>query len=411
MTSRASGSATPSGVRCVRPLYASTPRRMFSIDFAPRRGIAASAPSSSARSRSASDAMPEPLEELLRGLHPDALDAEHLHQRRRDTSRAAPRGTGRCRCCAMRRDAARRCSCRRPAARSAAPSSTPAPSGARVLERLGGALVGHELEERLARELHQRANLAQAVARSRGWSAMAMTTRTSFHARVRAVPCCAPSAVASTRRSSTCRSRRCARDTTPTSTSTARARSSRRTVTIRACGCRCFSATRAVLCGIDEAIAILKLCSGRRAPDGRGTTAGRSSTVRALYDGDAIEPFETVMTIEGDYALFAHLETPYLGVLARRTRIATNARAIVDAADGKEVLFFPGALRPPSRADRRRLRGIHLRRARRLDRRERRVVGLARDGHRSARADRRVRRRHRARDAEVRAVHRSRRST
>jgi nicotinate phosphoribosyltransferase len=30
-----------------------------------------------------------------------------------------------------------------------------------------------------------------------------------------------------------------------------------------------------------------------------------------------------------------------LGVLARRTRIATNARAIVDAADGKDVLFFP----------------------------------------------------------------------
>ncbi len=63
--------------------------------------------------------------------------------------------------------------------------------------------------------------------------------------------------------------------------------------------------------------------------------------MRALYDGDAIAPFETVMTIEGDYALFAHLETEYLGVLARRTRIATNARAIVDAAGGKDVLFFP----------------------------------------------------------------------
>jgi nicotinate phosphoribosyltransferase len=30
-----------------------------------------------------------------------------------------------------------------------------------------------------------------------------------------------------------------------------------------------------------------------------------------------------------------------LGVLSRRTRIATNARAIVAAANGKEVLFFP----------------------------------------------------------------------
>ena len=27
---------------------------------------------------------------------------------------------------------------------------------------------------------------------------------------------------------------------------------------------------------------------------------------------------ETVMTIEGDYATFAHLETVYLGCLARR---------------------------------------------------------------------------------------------
>ena len=63
--------------------------------------------------------------------------------------------------------------------------------------------------------------------------------------------------------------------------------------------------------------------------------------MHALYDGDRIEPFETVLTIEGDYDLVAHLETPYLGVLSRRTRIATNARAIVDAAGGKDVLFFP----------------------------------------------------------------------
>ena len=102
-----------------------------------------------------------------------------------------------------------------------------------------------------------------------------------------------------------------------------------------------FQRQSAVLCGIDEAIAILRLCSGMAASGGRWTDGWDRLTVRALYDGDAIDPFETVMTIEGDYGLFAHLETPYLGVLARRTRIATNARAIVDAADGKEVLFFP----------------------------------------------------------------------
>ena len=101
-----------------------------------------------------------------------------------------------------------------------------------------------------------------------------------------------------------------------------------------------FQRNTSVLCGIDEAIAILKLCSGRR--DGTSWRDGWNQLdVHALYDGDRIAPFETVMTIEGDYDLFAHLETPYLGVLSRRTRIATNARAIVDAAGGKDVLFFP----------------------------------------------------------------------
>ncbi len=92
-----------------------------------------------------------------------------------------------------------------------------------------------------------------------------------------------------------------------------------------------FQRNDAVLCGMDEALAILRLCSGNWS----------ALAVRALFDGDRIRPYETALTIEGDYAAFAHLETPYLGVLSRRTRIATNARAIVDAAGGKQVLFFP----------------------------------------------------------------------
>lgn len=47
------------------------------------------------------------------------------------------------------------------------------------------------------------------------------------------------------------------------------------------------------------------------------------------------------MTIEGDLADFAHLETIYLGFLARQSRIATNVRRVVKAANGKPVLFFP----------------------------------------------------------------------
>jgi nicotinate phosphoribosyltransferase len=92
-----------------------------------------------------------------------------------------------------------------------------------------------------------------------------------------------------------------------------------------------FQKKTAVLGGMDEAIAILKLCS-----DDWGAL-----TVHALYDGDEIAPWETVMTIEGDYTLFAHLETVYLGVLARRTLVSTNVRRVVQAARGKPILFFP----------------------------------------------------------------------
>jgi nicotinate phosphoribosyltransferase len=92
-----------------------------------------------------------------------------------------------------------------------------------------------------------------------------------------------------------------------------------------------FQKKQAVLGGMDEAIAILKLCSDD----------WDELTVHALYDGDDIAPWETVMTIEGDYTRFAHLETCYLGVLARRTLISTNVRRVVDAARGKPILFFP----------------------------------------------------------------------
>ena len=63
--------------------------------------------------------------------------------------------------------------------------------------------------------------------------------------------------------------------------------------------------------------------------------------VKALHEGDEISPWETVMTIEGDYSEFAHLETVYLGVMARRTLIMRNVREVVEAARGKPILYFP----------------------------------------------------------------------
>jgi nicotinate phosphoribosyltransferase len=92
-----------------------------------------------------------------------------------------------------------------------------------------------------------------------------------------------------------------------------------------------FQKREAYLGGMDEAIAILKLCSHD----------WEQLTVHALYDGDQIKPYETVMLIEGDYTLFAHLETAYLGVLARRTLITTNVVRVLEAANGKPIIFMP----------------------------------------------------------------------
>ena len=92
-----------------------------------------------------------------------------------------------------------------------------------------------------------------------------------------------------------------------------------------------FQKEQSLLGGVDEAIAILKQCAGRRRPDGGWDDGWDQLVVHALYEGDAIAPHETVMTIEGDYSLFAHLETVYLGCMARRTLVMRNVAAVVRA--------------------------------------------------------------------------------
>ncbi len=102
-----------------------------------------------------------------------------------------------------------------------------------------------------------------------------------------------------------------------------------------------FQKKESVLGGIDEAIAVLKLCSGREDDDGVWITGWDELEVHALREGDQIVPRETVMTIEGDYSLFAHLETVYLGSLARRSLIMRNVLEVVEAARGKQIFYFP----------------------------------------------------------------------
>ncbi|GBU10681.1 nicotinate phosphoribosyltransferase [Erysipelotrichaceae bacterium] len=91
-----------------------------------------------------------------------------------------------------------------------------------------------------------------------------------------------------------------------------------------------FQRKQAILCGIDEAIAILHTFS--KNPE--------TLIITALHDGDKIEPFETVLTITGQYQQFGHLEGLIDGILARRTSVATNVHDVVKAVGNKTVVFM-----------------------------------------------------------------------
>ena len=94
-----------------------------------------------------------------------------------------------------------------------------------------------------------------------------------------------------------------------------------------------FQKRDVLLAGTDEAVAILKLglADGYRWED---------LEVWSLRDGDRAAPFESVMHIRGPYPAFAHLETLYLGALARGTRVATGSRRAVEAAWPLPVVYF-----------------------------------------------------------------------
>ncbi len=82
--------------------------------------------------------------------------------------------------------------------------------------------------------------------------------------------------------------------------------------------------------GIDEAIALLRLCADD----------WNALSVHALYEGDQYDNWDTVLTVEGPYEMFSHLETLCLGALGRRTKICTNAKLLCIAAQPKPVMFF-----------------------------------------------------------------------
>ncbi|MEM0360616.1 MAG: nicotinate phosphoribosyltransferase [Candidatus Diapherotrites archaeon] len=83
-----------------------------------------------------------------------------------------------------------------------------------------------------------------------------------------------------------------------------------------------------IVCGIDEAIAIIR------------KYAGPEIKIRALYDGEPYSAKETVMEIEGKVQELIALETMYLGVLSAGTTIASSINEICSIAKGKEVYYF-----------------------------------------------------------------------
>ena len=91
-----------------------------------------------------------------------------------------------------------------------------------------------------------------------------------------------------------------------------------------------FAKKRALFCGLREAEIILRECCLPKT----------ALKINALPDGTWFKPNETVMTIEGEYRSFAHLETVFLGILARRTAVATAVRNVVTAARDRTVFFF-----------------------------------------------------------------------
>lgn len=115
-----------------------------------------------------------------------------------------------------------------------------------------------------------------------------------------------------------------------------------------------FQKKDSILCGVDEVIA--HIINNAGLDDGRDNfnssmshySEGKQFEIQALRDGAKIAPWETVMLIKGPYAEFAPLETTYLGIMARQTNIATNVRAVVDAADGLPVYYFAARFDHPA---------------------------------------------------------------
>ncbi len=99
--------------------------------------------------------------------------------------------------------------------------------------------------------------------------------------------------------------------------------------------------------GVDKCLAMLQTCTGYYDIRGEWKDTYDKLEVFAVQDG-TLAPYggdprkvAPVLKVRGRYRDFAMLETPTLGALTRCTRVATNVYNVLEAANGKDVLFFP----------------------------------------------------------------------
>jgi nicotinate phosphoribosyltransferase len=102
-----------------------------------------------------------------------------------------------------------------------------------------------------------------------------------------------------------------------------------------------------VLVGVEEAVHILRECAGFYDGHNEFVKAFHALEVAAARDG-ALVPYggdpanvTPVLKVRGKYRYFGQLETPILGILTEGSRIATNVYQTLEAARGKDILFFP----------------------------------------------------------------------
>ncbi len=102
-----------------------------------------------------------------------------------------------------------------------------------------------------------------------------------------------------------------------------------------------------LIAGVDEALALLQTGTGYYDDAGQLVSTYDRLRVEAIQDGELIEyhgnprKVMPVLRIRGRYRDFAALETPILGALAEASRVATNVYLVLEAAQGKDILFFP----------------------------------------------------------------------